>query len=58
MMIFPKPANKTNNAMADKHIYINDAMADNHIYISLYTIKDNMITDPSLLESMNGKCSI
>jgi hypothetical protein len=44
--------------MADKHIYINDAMADNHIYISLYTIKDNMITDPSLLESMNGKCSI
>jgi hypothetical protein len=31
--MFPKPTNKTNNAMTDMHIYINGAMADNHIYI-------------------------
>jgi hypothetical protein len=28
---FPKPANKTDNTMADIHTYINDTMADNHI---------------------------
>jgi hypothetical protein len=28
-----KPANKTNNAMADIHTYINDTMTANHKYI-------------------------
>jgi hypothetical protein len=40
---FPKPANKTNNTMADIHTHINGMMDKNHIYFSLCTIKDNMI---------------
>jgi hypothetical protein len=54
-----KPANKSNNTMADIHTYTsNDMMVINHIYISLCTIKDNITTDLSLLELMNEKCSI
>jgi hypothetical protein len=30
---FPKPANKSNNMMADTQIYINDTMFVNHEYI-------------------------
>jgi hypothetical protein len=47
---FPKPANKSNNTMADMHIYIYNTMADNHIYFNLCTTKDNINTNQMLLE--------